>query len=116
LTVLCGFSRRFDASYRDDDYFVRYARFSGGIFVDATVHDVDLALWYLGPDSVVKSVTAVGVTARLAGLEAYGDVENGVGVVEFWGGGDSRIFIRPASWPPARWIRRRLSARGARLW
>lgn len=59
LTVMCGFSRRFDASYRDaagrvergeigqaavirsqtcdrhreDDYFVQYAKFSGGIFV-----------------------------------------------------------------------------------
>lgn len=112
LTVMCGFSRRFDASYRDaanrvesgdigrvsiirsqtcdkhrnDDYFVQYAKFSGGIFVDANIHDIDLALWYFGQDSVVKSVTALGINARLADLKKYGDVDNGIGVVEFWGG------------------------------
>ncbi|KAK4634983.1 scyllo-inositol 2-dehydrogenase (NAD(+)) [Fulvia fulva] len=112
LTVMCGFSRRFDASYRDaaskvesgnigrvsvirsqtadkhrdDDYFVQYAKHSGGIFVDANIHDIDLAFWYFGSDSIVKSVTAVGINARLQGLAQYGDVDNGVGIVEFWGG------------------------------
>jgi len=112
LKVLCGFSRRFDASYRnawertdagdigrptilrsqtcdkfrDDDYFVKYAAFSGGIFVDANVHDIDLALWFFGQDSMVKSVVAFGVIARTPGLEKYGDIDNGVSVVEFWGG------------------------------
>jgi myo-inositol 2-dehydrogenase/D-chiro-inositol 1-dehydrogenase len=112
LTVMCGFSRRFDASYRDaanrveagdigrpvilrsqtcdkhrdDDYFEKYAAHSGGIFVDANVHDIDLALWYFGQDSVIKSATAVGVTARIPGLRKYGDVDNGVAIVEFWGG------------------------------
>lgn len=114
LKVLCGFSRRFDASYRnaiaqaqkgnigrptivrsqtcdkyrDDDYFVQYAKFSGGIFVDASVHDIDLALWFFGPDSVVKSVAAFGTVSREShqGLKQYGDVDNGVAVVEFYGG------------------------------
>ncbi|PIB02354.1 scyllo-inositol 2-dehydrogenase (NAD(+)) [Cercospora beticola] len=112
LTVMCGFSRRFDASYRDaarrvqngdigrpsilrsqtcdkhrdDDYFVQYAKFSGGIFVDANIHDIDLALWYFGQDSVVKSVTAAGINARLTELEKYQDVDNGIGIVEFYGG------------------------------
>ncbi|WPH04099.1 Hypothetical protein R9X50_00698400 [Acrodontium crateriforme] len=112
LKVLCGFSRRFDASYRaafdqidsgalgrptiirsqtcdkhrDDDYFINYSKHSGGIFVDANVHDIDLTLWFFGQDSIVKSVSAVGVVARTKGLEQYGDVDNGVGVVEFWGG------------------------------
>ncbi|KAK4547918.1 hypothetical protein LTR36_010637 [Oleoguttula mirabilis] len=112
LKVLCGFSRRFDASYRnafdqidagnigrpailrsqtcdkfrDDNYFVEYAKFSGGIFVDANVHDIDLAFWYFGQDSIVKSVVAAGTVSRTAGLEKYGDVDNGVGIVEFWGG------------------------------
>ncbi|KAK3675185.1 hypothetical protein LTR78_005119 [Recurvomyces mirabilis] len=112
LKVLCGFSRRFDASYRDawnqidagdigratvirsqtcdkyrdDDYFVQYAKHSGGIFVDANVHDIDLTLWYFGQDSIVKSVSAFGVVARYPGLKQYGDVDNGIAVVEFWGG------------------------------
>ncbi|KAF2236600.1 NAD(P)-binding protein [Viridothelium virens] len=112
LKVLCGFSRRFDASYRDawdrcdsgaigrpsvlrsqtcdkldpSGFFVEYARFSGGIFVDCNIHDIDLALWYFGQDSIVKSVAAFGITAVQPDLRKYKDVDNGVGVVEFWGG------------------------------
>lgn len=112
LKVLCGFSRRFDPSYRDawsrcdagsigrpsvfrsqtcdkldpSGFFVAYAQFSGGIFVDCNIHDIDLALWFFGQDSVVKSVAAFGITAVQPDLRKYGDVDNGVGVVEFWGG------------------------------
>ena len=112
LKVMCGFSRRFDASYRDaynrtdngdigvpsiirsqtcdkldpSGFFVDYAQFSGGIFVDCNVHDIDLTLWFFGQDSVVKSVAAVGITAREPGLSKWGDVDNGVGIVEFYGG------------------------------
>jgi myo-inositol 2-dehydrogenase/D-chiro-inositol 1-dehydrogenase len=112
LKVLCGFSRRFDSSYRDaysrlekgdigrpsiirsqtcdkldpSGFFVGYAEFSGGIFVDCNVHDIDLTLWFFGQDSVVKSVTAVGITAVEPGLAKWRDVDNGVGIVEFWNG------------------------------
>ncbi|KAF2160097.1 hypothetical protein M409DRAFT_29395 [Zasmidium cellare ATCC 36951] len=112
LKVMTGFSRRFDQSYRnarkkvdsgaigrpvvfrsqtcdkyrDDDYFIGYSKTSGSIFVDASVHDIDLALWMFGQDSIVKSVSAVGTCARYQGLKQYGDVDNGVGIVEFWGG------------------------------
>ncbi|KAH6971308.1 hypothetical protein EDB80DRAFT_838076 [Ilyonectria destructans] len=101
LKVMCGFSRRFDASYRDamarteagdigrpsifrsqtcdkldpSAFFVSYAEFSGGIFVDCNIHDIDLALWCFGQDSVVKSVVGHGIR----------DVDNGIGIVEFWG-------------------------------
>jgi myo-inositol 2-dehydrogenase/D-chiro-inositol 1-dehydrogenase len=97
LKVLCGFSRRFDASYRaafersdnggigrptilrsqtcdkyrDDQYFVTYAEHSGGVFVDATIHDIDLALWFFGADSIVKSVSAVGIVEFWGGRIAY---------------------------------------------
>lgn len=110
--VLCGFSRRFDASYREakskidsgsvgrpaifrsqtcdkldpSGFFVAYAEFSGGIFVDCNIHDIDLALWFFGEDALIKSVTAVGITAVQPELAKHGDVDNGVGVVEFWGG------------------------------
>ncbi|CAK7221603.1 hypothetical protein SEUCBS140593_004622 [Sporothrix eucalyptigena] len=109
--VLCGFSRRFDASYLDakarvdsgaigrpavfrsqtcdkldpSGFFVAYAEFSGGIFVDCNIHDIDLALWFFGQDAVPKSVYAIGITAVEPGLARFGDVDNGVGVVEFWG-------------------------------
>ncbi|KAF4304428.1 Oxidoreductase [Botryosphaeria dothidea] len=112
LKVMCGFSRRFDSSYRDafqrmqagsigkpavfrsqtcdkldpSGFFVEYAQFSGGIFVDCNIHDIDLSLWYFGQDSKVKSVIALGITAVSPELAKYGDVDNGVGVVEFYDG------------------------------
>lgn len=67
-------------------FFVDYAQYSGGIFVDCNIHDIDLALWYFGQDSVVKSTYAVGITAVQPALRKWKDVDNGVGVVEFWGG------------------------------
>ncbi|KAL8717336.1 MAG: hypothetical protein Q9225_005411 [Loekoesia sp. 1 TL-2023] len=112
LKVLCGFSRRFDASYRDayskttsgligrpsifrsqtcdkldpSGFFVAYAQFSGGIFVDCSIHDIDLALWFFGPDTKVKSVVASGITAVQPALRKYNDRDNAVGIVEFYGG------------------------------
>jgi myo-inositol 2-dehydrogenase/D-chiro-inositol 1-dehydrogenase len=113
---MCGFSRRFDASYLNayaltksgsigrptilrsqtcdkydaSGFFVEYAQFSGGIFVDCNIHDIDLALWFFSADTnilpKVKSVMAVGVTALEPDLAKYGDVDNGVGVVEFYDG------------------------------
>ncbi|KAF2190876.1 NAD(P)-binding protein [Zopfia rhizophila CBS 207.26] len=116
VKVMCGFSRRFDASYRQaytltsrgqigrptilrsqtcdrydpSGFFVQYAQFSGGIFVDCNIHDIDLALWFFssaeGNLPRVKSVSAVGVTALEPGLKEHGDVDNGVGIVEFHSG------------------------------
>lgn len=113
---MCGFSRRFDASYRDayaktvagqigtpsilrsqtcdktdpSGFFVAYAQHSGGIFVDCSIHDIDLALWFFGADtnsnSVVKSVSASGITALSPALRKHHDRDNAVGVVEFWNG------------------------------
>jgi len=112
LKVMCGFSRRFDASYRNafehvdsgkigrasifrsqtcdkldpSGFFVDYAQYSGGIFVDCNIHDIDLALWYFGQDSQVKSVVASGITAVQPELRKWKDVDNGVGIIEFYGG------------------------------
>ncbi|KAJ9211820.1 hypothetical protein DTO166G4_6593 [Paecilomyces variotii] len=112
LKVMCGFSRRFDASYRDayqkmqsgligrpsvvrsqtcdkldpSGFFVAYAQFSGGIFVDCSIHDIDLALWFFGDDAKVKSVSAVGITAVEPDLRKYNDRDNAVGLVEFYDG------------------------------
>lgn len=67
-------------------FFVAYAEFSGGIFVDCNIHDIDLALWYFGQDAKVRSVVAMGVTAVEPDLRKHLDVDNGVGIVEFYGG------------------------------
>lgn len=110
--MMVGFTRRFDDSYKDarqkvlagvigepvvlrshgiedfDDsgFFINYARHSGGIFVDTTIHDIDLALSFLGDDIQPKKLWATGVVTKHHEMHEYHDSDNAVGVVEFWGG------------------------------
>ncbi|KAF2153665.1 NAD-binding Rossmann fold oxidoreductase family protein [Myriangium duriaei CBS 260.36] len=111
LKVMAGFSRRFDASYRDaankvkqnaigspfvvrsntcdlldnTGFFVKYAARNGGIFVDCAIHDIDLSLWYLD-NPTPKSCWATGTLQHHPELKDFNDVDNAVGVVEFYGG------------------------------
>lgn len=111
LVATIGFMRRFDPSYRDayekvatgqigrpfmirsqttdkndpEGFFVRFAPTSGGIFLDCTVHDIDIARWFFGNARATRAY-ATGTIALHEGLRACGDVDNGVGVVEFEGG------------------------------
>ena len=108
LKVMIGYVRRFDPSYQDaqariargdigrpfmvrsqtcdmndpSGFFVRFAPKSGGIFLDMSVHDIDLARWLLGAPAP-KRVFALGTIAVHEGLAACGDVDNGVAICEF---------------------------------
>jgi len=119
LKVMIGFVRRFDASYQDaqkmiaagaigrpflvrsetcdqndpSGFFVRFAPTSGGIFVDMSVHDIDLARWLLGSPKPLR-VFSAGTVAIHEGLKACGDVDNGVAMCEF---ADGRIACFYAS-------------------
>jgi len=54
-------------------FFVRFAPTGGGIFLDMSVHDVDLARWLLGNPSPVR-VFAAGTVA----------VHEGLGLAAMW--------------------------------
>lgn len=79
-------------------FFVSYAQLSGGIFVDCSIHDIDLALWFLGDEDggavTVKSLSAVGITAASPGLRRHNDSDNAVAVIEFHrrGGAIAQLF------------------------
>ena len=111
LVAMVGFVRRFDPSYAraaadiaagaigrpfvvrsqtcdrndPDGFFVQYAPSSGGIFMDCSVHDIDLARWLLGKPRATRAF-ASGTIALHEGLRPLGDVDNGMAIVEFDGG------------------------------
>jgi myo-inositol 2-dehydrogenase / D-chiro-inositol 1-dehydrogenase len=111
LKVMIGYGRRFDPSYSDayakvrsgaigtpflvrsqnldmndpSGFFVRFAPTSGGIFLDCSVHDIDLARWFLGSPKPLR-VFAAGTVAIHEDLREFGDVDNGVAICEFQGG------------------------------
>ena len=117
LKVMIGYVRRFDASYQDaqakiaagmigrpfivrsetcdqndpSGFFVRFAPTSGGIFVDMSVHDIDLARWLLGSPKPLR-VFATGTIALHEGLSACGDVDNGIAMCEFEDGRTACIY------------------------
>ena len=109
--AMVGFVRRFDASYQnaqraitageigepfivrsqtcdlhdETGEFIRFAPTSGGIFMDCSVHDIDLARWLLGNPKATR-VFATGTIAIHERLRSLGDVDNGIAVVEFEAG------------------------------
>ncbi|TCV95901.1 myo-inositol 2-dehydrogenase/D-chiro-inositol 1-dehydrogenase [Luteibacter rhizovicinus] len=117
--AMVGFVRRFDESYRHaarhieaggigrpfmvysqttdladpSGAFLEFAPTSGGIFLDCSVHDIDLARWLLGRP-VAKRVYSTGTVAMYPPLEALGDVDNGVAICEF---ADGRMAMFYAS-------------------
>lgn len=111
LVAMVGFVRRFDPSYANahahiasgamgrpflvrsqtcdrldpSGFFVRFAPTSGGLFMDCSVHDIDLARWMLGNPRATRAF-ASGTIAVHEDLAPIGDVDNGLGIVEFEGG------------------------------
>jgi myo-inositol 2-dehydrogenase/D-chiro-inositol 1-dehydrogenase len=109
--AMIGYVRRFDPSYRDaydkvqkgligtpfmvrsqtadlndpSGFFVQYAAHSGGIFLDMSVHDIDVARWFLGGPAAVR-VYATGTVAVHEGLKSVGDLDNGIALCEFANG------------------------------
>jgi myo-inositol 2-dehydrogenase/D-chiro-inositol 1-dehydrogenase len=109
--AMVGFVRRFDPSYAnamaevsaghigrpflvrsqtcdlndDSGFFVRFAESSGGLFMDCSVHDIDLARWMLGAPRATRAF-ASGTIALHEGLAQHADVDNGLAIVEFEGG------------------------------
>ena len=117
LVAMVGFVRRFDRHYQEakaqvdagrigrpflvrsqscdkndpDGFFVRFAPTSGGIFLDCSVHDIDVARWMLGNPKALR-VFASGTIALHPGLAACGDVDNGLAIVEFEGGARAQFY------------------------
>jgi myo-inositol 2-dehydrogenase/D-chiro-inositol 1-dehydrogenase len=115
---MCAFSRRFDASYRrahdviasgnhgppvvfrsqtadlhdTTGNFVRYAKTSSGIFVDCSIHDIDLMLWFMSENRKLRSLQAVGVTAVHPELNAMNNRDNAVATLEFDGGKIASLY------------------------
>jgi myo-inositol 2-dehydrogenase/D-chiro-inositol 1-dehydrogenase len=119
--VMCGFSRRFDASYRDahqkvmsgdlgrlavfrsqtcdllnPEFFASYLKHAAGIFIDTSIHDVDLALWFLGHDSVVKTISSAGVTAVQQDMLDHTDRDNALAIIEFYVGTSDILTLAQA--------------------
>jgi len=112
IKVMTGFMRRFDSDYQraiqeiqsgsigtpiiirsqgaekldKSSAYLDYLCHSGGIFVDAVIHDIDLTLALLGENLVPKALWATGVVSHHHKIADFGDVDNSVGVVEFWVG------------------------------
>lgn len=117
LVAMVGFVRRFDPSYQHahqalargeigrpflvrsqtcdqndpGGFFVQFAPSSGGIFADCSVHDIDLARWMLGNPRAL-SAYATGSIALHPGLADCGDVDNGLGIVNFEGGAKAVLY------------------------
>lgn len=117
LTFMLGFMRRYDKSYAyakkkieegaigtpylvkatgiDPEALVegaiRFAKTSGGIFLDMAIHDIDLMRWFLGSEAT--EVYAMGSTFKHPEFQAAGDDETGVAVYKFENGAMGMIHV-----------------------
>ncbi|KAF2996767.1 hypothetical protein E8E14_003807 [Neopestalotiopsis sp. 37M] len=119
LKFLLPFSRRYDDSYRatkamvengqlgeihaveascldpqdKNAFYVTFSQQSGGIFVDAGIHLIDVGRYFLdvdknipNPKKQINRVVAFGQQAVYGDLAKFGDADNAWGLVEFANG------------------------------
>lgn len=60
---------------------IRFAKTSGGIFLDMAIHDIDLARWYLASNPT--TVYAIGGSYVHKEFEAFGDCDNACAIMQF---------------------------------
>ncbi|OCF32135.1 hypothetical protein I316_06291 [Kwoniella heveanensis BCC8398] len=93
-------------TYDPTGLFVQYAKASGGIFIDAGIHDIDIARWLLdvaNPDTLanpkkqVTSVYASGRIVRHPGLEESGDVDSALAIINFENGTTCNFHVSRTS-------------------
>lgn len=72
--------------------FMQFAKsnYSGGLFLDMAIHDLDLARWYLGVEA--ERVWAIGGSHRYTELAELNDAETGAALVQF-AGNKMGIFV-----------------------
>ncbi|MGO8695202.1 MAG: Gfo/Idh/MocA family oxidoreductase [Rectinemataceae bacterium] len=107
-TGMIGFMRRFDPAYAEvkravaggelgtvfrihceshdpvdpSGFFVKFAPTSGGIFLDCSIHDIDLTRWMLEGYRPLR-VSAYGTNVMYPGLAECNDVDTATATVEF---------------------------------
>ena len=107
VTLMVGFNRRFHANFKrirdvvatgaiGQPHLVRitsrdsaappveYVKVSGGVFLDMTIHDFDMARYLLGCE--VTEVFATGAVLVDSGIGAAGDVDTAVVVMRYTNG------------------------------
>ena len=72
--------------------FLKFAKnsYSGGLFLDMSIHDIDLARWYM--DSEVEQVWAIGGAYEYPEFNELNDAETGAAMAKFKNGGMG-IFV-----------------------
>lgn len=116
-TFMLGFMRRYDKSYAyakekidqgaigtpylvkatgiDPEALVegaiRFAKTSGGIFLDMAIHDIDLCRWFLGSEAT--EVYALGTTFKHPEFKEAGDDETAIAMYKFANGAMAMVHV-----------------------
>ena len=70
---------------------IRFAKNSGGIFLDMAIHDIDLCRWFLNSEAV--EVYATGATFKHPEFKEAGDDETGAAMYKFANGAVALVHV-----------------------